>query len=75
MTLLITNVYVLDGYYSVTCDNGESAIFTRTTGTDVLGLPLWSSILADLIDTHGTALEGKYLVITSTSITVVAELQ
>lgn len=75
MTLRITNVFVSDGSYSITCDNDETAIFTRTSGTDILGLPQWSSILADLVDAHGTSLEGKYLVITSTSISVLAELQ
>jgi hypothetical protein len=75
ITLLITNVYVSDGAYYITCNNDETAVFKRSSDTDILGLPSWSTMLADLVDAHGASLEGKTLVVTSTSITVLVELQ
>lgn len=74
MTLLITNVYQSDGVYYLTVNGDETAVFTRTPEVDILGLQQWSNIFADLIDAHGTSLEGKSLVITSTSIGIIAEL-
>jgi hypothetical protein len=74
MTIVIQNVFVSDGVYTVVTTDGDTSNFTRQSSLDVCNLPNWSMILADLIDTYGIALEGKSLTIDTSSITVIVEL-
>lgn len=71
MTLLITNVYQVDGTYYITCTDELSVTFTRDNAEDILGLPSWTTILADLIDQYGSGLEGKSLVVDTASFSTV----
>lgn len=71
MTLLITNVYQADGIYYITCDSNYSATFTRDNAEDILGLPSWTTMLADLIDQYGSGLEGKTLTVDTSSFNTV----
>ena len=70
-TFVVESLSVNDGEYCMSATDGTASMWTRNTNFQVMNLPSWNEILADLIDSQGDLLIGKTITVDVTNANVV----